>query len=105
MTTKKTKKDFDKEFDEKFYRNKERVWISCDGESYGSSEPEMGRGELLRFFHSQIEKILEDVMKCVPEKDKTENILEEHSFARFGYIIGFNSAIEQMIKNIKNLEK
>ena len=98
MTTLKTMKDFDKEFSKtKFAKNGGSCFECCDYEEMYD--------ELKQFFNSKLEKILEDVMKCVPEKDKTENILEEHSFARFGYIIGFNSCREQMIKNLKGLLK
>jgi len=56
MSNLKQFEEFDKSFDEKFYRNEKRVWISLDGESYDSIIPEMGRGELLKFFHSELEK-------------------------------------------------
>jgi len=93
--------NFDREFDEKFPELSviDRPDLTQNQQGYDI------KPYAKTFFHSQIEKILEDVMKCVPEKDKTENILEEHSFARFGYIIGFNSAIEQMIKNLELLLK
>lgn len=43
------KRDWRKEFGEKFYQNDNGVWMSRSGESYGSARPEMGRGELFRF--------------------------------------------------------
>lgn len=44
-------------FDEHFYQ-KDRVWFSKGGESYGSITPEMGRGELFRFIEKEIKQTL-----------------------------------------------
>ena len=59
-------KDWAKEFDELFYKNENRVWMSRAGESYGSNVPEMGRAELLRF----ISELL---------KEKENEIIDEYS--------------------------
>ena len=45
--------DWRKEFDKLFYQ-KNRIWMSRSAESYGSEQPEMGRGELFRFIQSLI---------------------------------------------------
>ena len=54
--TERLKENWEEKFDELFYQNEKRVWISRDGESYDSVVPEMGRGELFRFIKSQIQK-------------------------------------------------
>jgi len=46
---------FEERFDEKFYQNEKRVWLSYSGESYESISPEMGRGELFRFIRQEKE--------------------------------------------------
>jgi len=85
-------KDFDKEFSKtKFAKNGGSCFECCDYEEMYD--------ELKQFFHSKLEKILEEVRKCVPENESENGILYDmHSQ-------GFNSCREQMIKNLKGLLK
>ena len=55
----------------------------------------------LPLLHSQIEKILEEVKNCVPDKIKMKHALKTHSVGGAGYTIGSNSCREQILTNIK----
>ena len=87
-------KDFDKEFSKtKFAKNGGSCFECCDYEEMYD--------ELKSFFHSQLEKILEDVMKCVP---KRYDDWVDFGQNRNAFEDGFNSAIEQMRKNLEDLK-
>ena len=70
-------------FDERFYRNKDRIWMSKDGESYGSVAPEMGRAELLRFITQELSRQAEEIRgevkkyKCAEHK-KLLSLLDKY---------------------------
>src|SRR3972149_4176975 len=51
-----TEKNWEKEFDNLFYKGIDRAWLSRGAESYGSVAPEMGRGELFRFIRTLLTK-------------------------------------------------
>ena len=89
MPNLKTMKDFDKEFSKtKFAKNGGSCFECCDYEEMYD--------ELKQFFHSQLEKILEDVLKCVPKHCICCEI--QHTGK-------CSCAREQMIKNLKGLLK
>ena len=93
MTPLKTMKDFDKEFSKtKFAKNGGSCFECCDYEEMYD--------ELKSFFHSQLEKILEDVMKCVPEERGTK---EQEEVAHCG-LYHWNDCREQMLKNVEKLK-
>jgi hypothetical protein len=71
------RKDWRDKFDELFYQ-KNRVWYSRSGESYGSETPEMGRGELFRFIQSTLTQQLEEV-----EREARE-LIEEYEVRKNG---------------------
>ena len=80
MTTPQTneeavKGDWRERFDKLFYQ-KDRVWMSRGGESYGSVTPEMGRGELFRFITSTLSELVGEVLQKVDEVLKKEIKIE-----------------------------
>lgn len=95
--------EFNEEFDKHFYQ-KDRIWMSRDGESYGSTTPEMGRGELFRFikefYHSLLQQRMDEIegkIRQVKEKVKKKVIkipkwVKWVDCSKDGYII-FNSEV------------
>ena len=81
------------EFDSRFYQ-KNRVWISRGGESYGSITPEMGRAEMFRFIFSTIDSILAAKVEEIEKLRKEQ--LDKNDPDNYGacYAIGgFNDAL------------
>ena len=97
MTTKLLEK-FDKSFDKKF--GLVRIFPKQKGIS--KLPRVVATPDIKSFFHLYLEKILEDVMKCVPEEG-IKWMQEGHNKDKKGFTDGFNSAIEQTLKNLEDL--
>ena len=87
---------FDKDFDNDFEFEFPHQGVCYDGRTCVCI-----RSELNSFFHSKIKELIEEMKKCVPEE--LINTKEESKSDWF-YGYGFNSAREQVLKNLEKLK-
>ena len=90
----------EQKFDEMFFKDENRKWISYSGKSYGSETPEMGRAELFRFFDSEAERMVREVREEL--KKKAEELFRRHGIFYNDItpdgLPAYNLAIEDVIK-------
>ncbi len=93
-----------KRFDEKFYRDKNRVWMSRSGESYGSEVPQMGRGELFRFFETELKlretETLRELLKDLPKEKEKHDCWDDGFCPECQKADVFNTAIKELTNKI-----
>jgi len=108
-----TEKNWEKEFDNLFYKGIDRAWLSRGAESYGSVAPEMGRGELFRFIRTLLTKTSTEARAKAIEK-AIEAIGEDAKYIAEGdlgypeenrWVDGFNLANDEIRQRLNQLKE